>query len=114
MSLRSTLLASAVTLALIVASYAAHAGQYRLAPGAQANIDVSSQGSYTSIIVANTGSQPGSIELDAPVGRKLELAPGQSTEIYGPLRSRGFVSVRNTGSSPLTVTSSYQDRAPAP
>ncbi len=109
MSLRSTLLASAVTLALIVASYAAHAGQYRLAPGAQANIDVSSQGSYT-----NTGSQPGSIELDAPVGRKLELAPGQSTEIYGPLRSRGFVSVRNTGSSPLTVTSSYQDRAPAP
>ncbi len=114
MTLNSTLRAGALTLALVLVAYAAHAGQFRLAPGAQAYVDVSSQGNYTTLTIANTGTVTGSVEFDAPVNRKLDVAPGQSSEIYGPLRSRGTVLVRNTGASPLTVTSSYQDRPPAP
>lgn len=114
MSLRSTLFASALTLALIVTAYAAHAGQYQLAPGAQGNIDVSAQGAYTTITIVNSGSQPTSVTFEAPLSRSYDLAPGQRAEFYGPLRSRGYVAVRNTGASPVTVTSSYQDRPPAP
>lgn len=114
MTLSSTLRISALTLALILGAYAAQAGQFRLAPGAQAYVDVSAQGNYTTLTIANSGSVPGSVEFDAPVNRKLDVAAGQSAEIYGPLRSRGSVLVRNTGASPLTVTSSYQDRPPAP
>ncbi len=114
MSIRSTLFASVLTFALILFAYAAHAGQYTLAPGAQAYIDVSMQGSYTTITVVNTGSAPAVVEFDAPLNRRVEVAPGQRNEYYGSIRTRGSLLVRNSGQSTVTVTSSYQDRAPSP
>ena len=95
----------------------AQAGTITVQPGASAQLDVGSRDGYTAITVVNTGSSTGALQLPAgavtvPAGSKAELY-----DRYSGSRSAAgaaYITVTNTGSAPLSLTSRYQTAMPAP
>lgn len=113
-------LASRLALAAVLATglaAAAQAGTITVAPGATAKLDVGDRYGYTSITVVNASSSAGSLQLPAgssamtvPAGGKIELYDRYGRGASGA----AYVSVTNSGSVPLTLTSRYQTSYPAP
>jgi hypothetical protein len=97
----------------------AQAGTITVQPGASAQLDVGTRDGYTTITVVNTASSAGALQVPAgaatvtvPAGGKAELY-----DRYSGGRSAGaatYITVTNTGSVPLSLTSRYQTAMPAP
>lgn len=102
----------AVAAFLVVAMTAsAQAGTFTVQPGATTQIDVGARDGYTTITVSNTANIAGSLQL--PAGAAVVSVPANGkVELYDRygrgMPGAAYVTVTNTGSVPLNVTSRYQ------
>lgn len=94
--------------AIALWTLSAQAGAFRLEPGAATQIDTGERQQYTTITIANPGTTPGRLTLDAPINREIEIAAGGTAELYG-LFGRGSVAVVNTGQSKLEIVTRYME-----
>lgn len=106
----ASLLALAAFFAVSIAA-SAQAGTFTVQPGATAQIDVGARDGYTTITVSNAAATAGSLQLPAgaaavnvPANGKIELYDRYGRGTPGA----AYVTVTNTGSVPLSVTSRYQ------
>lgn len=96
----------------------AQAGTITVQPGASAQIDVGTRDGYTAITVVNTGSSAGALQVPAGAGT-VTVPAGGKAELYDRYSGRGaggaaYITVTNTGTAPLSLTSRYQPTMPAP
>lgn len=110
-------LLSALASAVLLAAAPAQAGSQVIQPGATVQIDVAERGSYTSIVVINTGAVAGSLQLPAG-GSTMTVPANGRTELYdrygnGPV-GNSYIAVTNTGSVPLQVVTRYPARVQLP
>lgn len=106
-----------VAFATGMAAAPAQAGGFLVQPGATTNVDVAERNGYTTIVVTNSSSAAGSLQIPAggatvavPANGKIELYDRYSS---GPT-GNAVVAVTNTGSVPLRVVSQYSVRIPLP
>lgn len=110
-------LLSAIASVMLLAAAPAQAGSRVVQPGATAQIDVAERGGYTTIVVVNSGSAAGSLQV--PAGGSTVTVPANGrTELYdrygnGPV-GNAYVNVTNTGSVPLQVITRYPVRVQLP
>jgi hypothetical protein len=108
---------SAIASVALLAVPPAQAGSYVVQPGATAQIDVAERGGYTTVVIVNSASTAGSLQLPAD-GSTVTVPANGRTELYdryssGPI-GNAYVAVRNTGSVPLQVITRYAVRVPLP
>ncbi len=108
---------AAVALTAGLATAPAQAGSYVVQPGATAQIDVAERNSYTTIVIINSSTAAGSLQIPAG-GATVSVPANGKTELYdrysnGPI-GNAVVSVTNTGSVPLRVISQYSVRIQMP
>lgn len=110
-------LLSAMASAALLVAQPAQAGSQVIQPGATVQIDVAERGGYTTIIVINSGSTVGSLQI--PAGGSTVSVPAQGRmELYdrygnGPV-GNAYVAVTNTGNVPLQVITRYPARVQMP
>lgn len=100
---------------LLAVAGPALAGSIEVAPNQTAQIDVGSRDSYTSITVTNRGAEAGRLEIAGtavavPANGQVELYDRYGRNTRGP----SYVTVTNSGTSPLRLLSRYQLNNPTP